>query len=145
MKTETQKIVKERFALILYTLHHKKSFLKTEKELLGHNTVRGFLHDTDKLFLYMMLWMPKEKAHEIHRARNPHHVKCQRPKKEKHLVETVIDWESNRRSKEDKQLTAIEVLMKIYPEHQETYLPVISRLLPHQTASRVKRDGRGRS
>lgn len=34
---------------IVYTMKHKRAFLRVEKELLGHNTVRGFLHDLDKV------------------------------------------------------------------------------------------------
>ena len=35
---------------IRYTLAHRKAFRKVEKELLGHNTIRGWLHDLDKIF-----------------------------------------------------------------------------------------------
>jgi hypothetical protein len=39
---------------IVYTMKHKRAFLRVEKELLGHNTVRGFLHDLDKVFVYLV-------------------------------------------------------------------------------------------
>lgn len=45
---------------IKYTLEHRKAFRVVEKQLLGHNTIRGYLHDLDKVFLYiaypMFLW-----------------------------------------------------------------------------------------
>ena len=40
---------------IAYTIKHRKAFRNVEKELLGHNTIRGVLHDLDKVFLYMIL------------------------------------------------------------------------------------------
>lgn len=40
---------------IIYTVKHRKAFRRVEKELLGHNTLRGILHDLDKVFLYMIL------------------------------------------------------------------------------------------
>ena len=39
---------------IIYTVKHRKAFRRVEKELLGHNTLRGILHDLDKVFLYMI-------------------------------------------------------------------------------------------
>ena len=44
-----------RFQAMMYTWRHKKAFLKVEKELLGKNTIRGYLHDADKLILYPIL------------------------------------------------------------------------------------------
>lgn len=32
-----------------YTVKHKKAFIMVEKQLLGKNTLRGYLHDIDKL------------------------------------------------------------------------------------------------
>lgn len=40
---------------IKYTLKHRKAFRAVEKQLLGHNTIRGYLHDLDKVFLYMVM------------------------------------------------------------------------------------------
>lgn len=33
---------------IKYTMKHRKAFRAVEKQLLGHNTIRGYLHDLDK-------------------------------------------------------------------------------------------------
>ena len=41
-----------------YTLKHKKAFLEVEKYLTGKNTIDGYLHDIDKLFMY--LFLPKK-------------------------------------------------------------------------------------
>ena len=40
---------------IKYSLEHRKAFLDLEKKLLGKNTVRGYLHDLDKIILYHFL------------------------------------------------------------------------------------------
>ena len=36
---------------ISYTWKHKIAFLKVEKQLLGKNTLSGYLHDIDKILL----------------------------------------------------------------------------------------------
>lgn len=59
---------------IVYTMKHKRAFLRVEKELLGHNTVRGFLHDLDKVFIYLVT--PKsweKKVSKFHRKYSRHH------------------------------------------------------------------------
>ena len=37
--------------LIKYSWEHKKAFLKVEKLVRGHITLRGLLHDLDKISL----------------------------------------------------------------------------------------------
>ena len=51
---------------IKYTLKHRKAFRIIERQLLGHNTIRGYLHDLDKIFLYMI--MDYERVYKIHRG-----------------------------------------------------------------------------
>lgn len=58
---------------IKYTLKHRKAFWAVEKQLLGHNTIRGYLHDLDKVFLYMI--MDYKRAHKIHRSHSKHHTR----------------------------------------------------------------------
>lgn len=58
--------IKKRYNNIMYTLHHKKAFLKVEKNLLGKNTFKGFFHDWDKPFLYCLFWIPDQKIQQIH-------------------------------------------------------------------------------
>jgi hypothetical protein len=94
---------------IKYTVEHKKAFLKVEKELLGKNTLRGYLHDVDKLFLY--LFMDKKKAHKIHQSYAKHHV--QNMVTQDDMIQGIIDWECCRYTKPDKPLTALEFIPKL--------------------------------
>ena len=42
---------------INYTWQHKKAFLRVEMQCRGFNSLRGYLHDVDKLFRYLaFLW-----------------------------------------------------------------------------------------
>lgn len=109
---------------IHYTLAHRKAFRKVEKQLLGHNTIRGFLHDLDKVFLYMVF--EYKKVHDFHRKHSRHHML----KAHTHAdyVQAVIDWECSRFTKPDKPLNARETLEKYYPEHASKILPVIQEL-----------------
>lgn len=108
---------------IKYTFRHKLAFLKIEKQLLGKNTLRGYLHDVDKLIMYCFL--PPEKAHDIHVKHSRHHDKC-----ETHddYVEMVIDWECARYTKADKPLNAAETLEVFYPHMKEKITPVLKEL-----------------
>ena len=89
---------------IRYTWVHKKAYLKVEKELTGKNTLRGYLHDLDKLIMYI-IGVPKETAHNIHVATAPHHIQKNHIKYPKGAV---IDWECARYTKPDKPLTSRE-------------------------------------
>lgn len=89
---------------IRYTWVHKKAYLKTEKELTGKNTLRGYLHDLDKLIMYI-IGVPRETAHNIHVATAPHHIRNNHIKYPKGAV---IDWECARLTKPDKPLTSRE-------------------------------------
>lgn len=109
---------------IKYTMAHRKAFRQVEKELLGRNTLRGWLHDLDKVFLYIVL--PYKKVHDIHRTYSHHHSE----KAETHddFVQMIIDWECARITKPDKPLNAYETLYKFYPELEEKVLPIIKGL-----------------
>ena len=48
-------VLKRKFESIKYTIDHRKAFIKLEKKLLGYNTLRGYLHDLDKVFLKIFL------------------------------------------------------------------------------------------
>ena len=58
-------------AKIAYTIKHRKAFRRVEKKLLGHNTLRGILHDLDKVFLYMIF--DYKSVHNWHRNHSRHH------------------------------------------------------------------------
>lgn len=93
---------------IKYTLKHRKAFRAVEKQLLGHNTIRGYLHDLDKVFL------------------SRHHTLKARTHAD--YVQMVIDWECARLTKPDKQMNARETLDKLYPKLKDKVLPVIEEL-----------------
>lgn len=107
---------------IKYTLKHKAAFLKVEKELLGKNTIRGYLHDFDKVILCLFLPYPTVK--HIHKTYSKHHG---RAKTHKDYVQKVIDWECARYSKEDKQMSAREYI-EVRPELREIMLPIFEEL-----------------
>lgn len=108
---------------IKYTLAHRKSFIKLEKQLLGHNTIRGLLHDLDKVFLYLVL--PYQTVHNLHRKYSRHHNKA---RTYSDYVQMVIDWECARFTKPDKPLNARETLNKFYPELKNKILPILNEL-----------------
>jgi len=87
---------------IKYTWQHKKAYLRVEKALTGKNTLRGYLHDMDKLIMYI-IGVPKNAAHNIHVATAPHHI---RKNKVRYPKGAVIDWECARYTKADKPLNA---------------------------------------
>lgn len=110
---------------IRYTAVHKKAFLRVEKEFTGKNTLNGYLHDADKLIMYV-IGVPKQMAHNIHVATAPHHV---RNGKVKNPVQTVIDWECARYTKPDKPLSAREYYENFYVEKQGIRIPEIEEVL----------------
>lgn len=108
-----------------YTINHKKAFLKVEKQLLGYNTPRGYLHDVDKLFMYIFL--SKKQTHKIHRKISRHHVN-NRYKSKQDYIEMIIDWECARYTKKDKPLNAYETLCKYYSQLKEEIEPIMKEL-----------------
>lgn len=111
------------FKNIKYTLYHKQAFLKIQKELTGKNTINGYLHDIDKLFMY--LFLPKNIVKRIHRKISKHHFGSFR---KIDLLLTVIDWECARYTKIDKQLTARETLQKFFPDKKHLIEPILEQL-----------------
>ena len=134
--------LKKRFAKISYTIRHKKAFLEVEKKLRGKNTWRGYLHDIDKPFLYLSLWIKFEDIQKIHRKHNKHHVRNNLTKTRDDLIDTIIDWECARITKKDKPLNAYQTLMTFYPEYEDTFLPLIKEYLPSQVPNvpEIKKD-----
>lgn len=109
---------------IKYSMDHRKAFQKVEKQLLGHNTVRGLFHDLDKVILYH--FFDYKKVHNWHRNYAKHHAKC--AKTHEDYVQMVIDWECARFTKPDKPLNARETLDKYYPNLKDKVLPIIEEL-----------------
>ena len=100
-----------------YTWEHKKAFLKIEKQLTGKNTLDGFLHDADKLLLYLLF--TKKETSVIHRKYAKHH--WENAKTNKQITQMLIDWECNRLTKADKQESAREYLKMTYPKFAANY------------------------
>lgn len=114
----------DRFKAWAYTYRHKKAFLKVEKEVLGYNTLRGYFHDLDKLFLYPIFG--KKLTSKIHRRNSFHHINNVEVYED--YVQMVIDWECARYTKPDKPLSAYEFLIAKYPERKDEILPIIKKL-----------------
>jgi len=120
-----------------YTLEHKKAFLQVERNLLGHNTLRGIIHDTDKLFclypLAFILGRDKKWVQNNHRKHNRHHVECKKERTRRDYIEMIIDWECARFTKADKPLDAYDTMKKFYPQLQNVILPLLHEFkLDHQ-------------
>lgn len=109
---------------IRYTLSHRKAFRKVEKQLLGKNTVRGYLHDLDKIFLYLVL--PCEEVRSIHRRYSRHHASKAHTKSD--YIQMIIDWECARYTKPDKPLNARDTLKKYYPWLKKEIEPILDEL-----------------
>lgn len=109
---------------IKYTIRHRKSFRKTEKELLGYNTVRSLFHDLDKIFLYVCF--NHETVHNFHRKYSRHHEL--KAKTHNDFIQMVIDWECARFTKPDKPLNARETLCTFYPYLESEIVPILNEL-----------------
>lgn len=116
--------ITERIENLKYTIRHRYAFQQVEKKLLGRNTMRGALHDIDKVFLYIT--MNKKDAHNIHRATSSHHEANARTHDD--FVEMVIDWECARMTKPDKPLNARQTLEKFYPHLKNKIEPILDEL-----------------
>ena len=92
-----------------YTMSHKKAYLQVERKLLGRNTIQGYFHDLDKIFLYLIF--DKKMVAKLHRGYSRHHNKAY---KYDHYLQMVIDWECARLTKLDKPLNARETLNKYF-------------------------------
>lgn len=117
------------YSYLTYTLRHKKAFLKLEKELLGKNTIRGYLHDMDKVLLYVLFIFIKsknlkERIQKFHKKYSRHHKKARTYNDN---VQTVIDWECSRFTKFDKPYNAYEYLIQRRPEKIKDLLPIIEK------------------
>ena len=111
---------------IKYSWEHKKAYLKIEKQLLGRNTLRGYIHDLDKILLYPFL--EKVTVTKIHRKMARHHLDKDKKHTKRDYICAIIDWECCRYTKPDKPLTARETLYKLYPEFIEDIEPILDEL-----------------
>lgn len=118
---------------ILYTIRHKQAFLQVEKQLRGKNTLGGYLHDLDKVVLYMIPGLDIDTTvQKFHREHSKHHVEYKGIRTDKDRLDAVIDWECAPITKPDKPLRAYETLLKFYPTYIDEFLPLIQQYLPKQ-------------
>jgi hypothetical protein len=104
-----------------YTKKHQQAFKETEKELLGHNTKAGEKHDMDKYIMYHFL--PAPLAHALHTQFAHHHKR--RAKTKEDYIQMMIDMESNRKTKPDKQMKPYQVIDKFYPDLKDKMYPIL--------------------
>lgn len=106
---------------ILYTLKHIIWINRIAKR---YYDCHFFLHDIDKLLMYIFLpFMGTKWIQEFHRSHSRHHVN-NKVKTCMNEIEMVCDWESARYTKPDKPLNARETCIKYYPDqfsNLETY------------------------
>ncbi len=117
-------LTRERSENIRHTLVHRKAFRSVEKELFGRVSIRGYLHDLDKIFLY--LFLGRKTVSKLHRRFSRHHV--QRAKTRQDFEQMVIDWECAQYTKPDKPLNAYETLYALYPQLEDRVLPILKEL-----------------
>lgn len=110
--------MENRWEKIHYTVAHRKAFREVEKQLFGHVSLRGWLHDLDKVILYPFLGT--ELTGKLHRKYSRHHCRAHTTSDYKQMI---VDWECARFTKLDKPLNAYDTLYKYY-------IPLINKILP---------------
>lgn len=99
--------IKKSYKHIPYTWKHKMQVIKLERKYTGKTTLRILLHDADKFisyFFFPFLTLHQHKV--IHRKIAKHHHYNEIPNlSNAALKEIVLDWESARYTKPDKEFT----------------------------------------
>ena len=113
-----------RLDYVKYTVLHRKAFRKVEEELFGRVSLRGYLHDLDKVIMYPVLG--KKLTSKLHRKFARHHINSARTYAD--YAEMVVDWECARYTKPDKPLNAYDTLYKFYPQLESEILPILKVL-----------------
>ena len=125
---------------IMYTTRHKKAFLITERILFGKNTLNGYLHDLEKVFLYLIFGDVKS-VQKWHRQHNKHHVKYWniRPVEipDKWKRQMIVDFECARATKPDKPLNWIETIEKFYSK--DLNIEEFYKVLPKEKYESLKK------
>lgn len=111
---------------IAHTWKHKMVMIKLEKQFTGKITTRILLHDTDKVILYALFpFLGPKAVHNLHRKLTRHHQYKTDDIPESVIKEIIIDWESARYTKKEKQETARQYCLSMTPylfKRMEPYL-----------------------
>ena len=111
----------ERADYIRYTWNHKLAFLECERRFLGRNTIRGYLHDVDKLIMYFTPIKLKT-AQKIHNKISRHHNRARNYYDHRNMV---IDFACARMTKLDKPLDAKETVDVYYGGTKDKFIPIL--------------------
>ncbi len=125
-----------RIPSIAYTLEHKLAFMEREHYLLGRYSLKGLLHDWDKLFLYLVP-LSDAKLQQIHMKRQPHHMESQHQNKVEHIIESCIDIDCAPLTKADKPYLMFDVMMHVYSDKLEQIVPVLLAVTPNSVTPDV--------
>lgn len=109
----------------LYTIEHKIAFMNVYTYIMGGYDLVELTHDTDKLVLYSMY--SKNEASSLHRKHSMHHLPNSLVSSS-NIVDTIIDFECARFTKEDKPLNAYNTIKSYYPQHYDILKPYLMEL-----------------
>lgn len=115
------KNIKMSYSYVPYTVRHKRAMMILERQFTGRNTLRIWLHDTNKLVTYILLpFMPQKWHDAIHHRLSKHHWYEDISKLSESVKrEIVLDWESAHYTKPDKPMPARPYCYKYhYPMYQ---------------------------
>lgn len=113
---------RKKLEMLKYTWAHKKAFLKVEKKLYGRVSLRGLIHDMDKVLMFIFSNKTEKEIQTKHRSTQRHHDN-DKVKTPKDYREMIVDWECARITKPDKPLDAYETLLKFYPHLKDKIMP----------------------
>lgn len=116
-----------------YTSEHKLAILEREHYLFGSYSFDGFIHDVDKLFMYLTPFLSENKIQQIHREHQAHHIN-QFQKRVKNLMEMYIDWDSAAITKPDKPLDAYATLLHFYQDQIMLMFPICLAIAPDRVS-----------
>lgn len=98
------------------TMKHKGAMLKLEKQFTGKISFRILIHDMDKVAMCALFpFLGTKRIHILHRKFMPHHQFNKENLSETTIKEMVLDWESARYTKPNKQETARQYCLRVKP------------------------------
>ncbi|MDR2540640.1 MAG: hypothetical protein LBD11_02395 [Candidatus Peribacteria bacterium] len=78
--------------------------------------------------LYLLPWLSIKEVQRIHRRWSRHHVHNPIIKNKKDYIQMIVDWESAKFMKADKQLSAYETMEMFYPSLRKVITPIMQEL-----------------